>query len=190
MQDWSRIASQELGEKNPLNHSRKPSTDYILLPYYDLVDSKNHGYLKNFELSIQTVMGARAWQNLQKLRLAMRANPGCCTDHLVMALMEFFDLCQVNVVDINALLENVVHCNVAFWPIASSKIFKQSLYRKTKYDRPAEHYSGNNSLGMLEVHCSPSGCNSVPVAGIFISPSSPVKKFRGLTKVRVDGYSY
>lgn len=194
-QDWSRAASKEIQGGNPSENLSWLTKDGLtFLPYYDLTDVKNLDYLKNFELSPSPdpYGGARAWQNLPRITVQdIRKSNLVARDHLANGADGiFFDLCQVNVVDINTLLENIdwPFCNITFLTESSSKIFQPIIahIEKQKYD-PALlagtlfwQQQPRDAIGALRAFTDTIQFRSL---GIFISPSSPAKEISdALTK--------
>ena len=194
-EDWSSAASKEILGKNAFEILTWKTKDEIkFFPYYDRQDSKNLGYLKNFEVppSPNHHTGARAWQSLPKITVTdvEKANVialshlGNGADGLL------FDLCKFNVVDVNVLLHKIdwPYCNVSFLVTPSTKIIPHLIVYAQKKKYNPTHLAGTlfwestpqDAITSIQAFSS---FNKFHSLGLYINPSSPVKEIsEALTK--------
>ena len=120
LSDWEKIATQELGGKNPFESlSWRGKDDILFLPYYDSSKDAHLHFLKGFHLPAATSSSPRAWLNLPHVttKIPQSAN-AVALDHLLQGADGIcFDLRTSNPSELNKLMHNIqwAHCYLAFF---------------------------------------------------------------------------
>ena len=141
-EDWSRAASKEISEKNPLEHLIwKTNDEIIFFPYYDPDDIAPLQYLKYFRrTSDNSSNDACAWLSLPKISLSSNKNANAVAlNHLANGADGIlFDLDESQTPDLNALLSEIhwPSCNVSFLATHLANLIQHitQFASKIKYD--------------------------------------------------------
>ena len=141
-EDWSRVTSKEISEKNPLEHLIwKTNDEIIFFPYYDPDDVAPLQYLKHFQrTSDNSSIDARAWLSLPKISLSSNNNANAVAlNHLANGADGIlFDLDESQTPDLNALLSEIhwPSCNVSFLATHLANLIQHitQFASKIKYD--------------------------------------------------------
>lgn len=142
-EDWSRAASKEISQKNPLEQLTWKTDDKInFLPYYDSSDNSSLEYIKKFELhsSATDSTGARSWQSLPKVFIpSIKTANAVALSHLENGadgiLFECDDFFSP---DLDELLSEIhlPSCNVSFLLTHTAKLIQDIIEfaKKKNYD--------------------------------------------------------
>src|SRR5687768_4394406 len=110
-EDWLRIASQELSEKNSIENLIWKSGDLNFFPYYDQEDLNNADSLKGYHSPPYRIpqLSAGGWQNLPKITVLdeKKANTIALKSLEIGADGVLFDISGHTDVNLNLLLEKI-----------------------------------------------------------------------------------
>lgn len=116
-EQWLRIASQELSEKNPLQKLSWEIGNLKFYPYYEEEDVKSLRYLEKFNVPPADPT-SNVWQNLPSIKVSEEKKANA----LALEYLEYgadgilFDLTTAHDADIDALLNKITwpYCNISF----------------------------------------------------------------------------
>jgi methylmalonyl-CoA mutase len=116
-EEWLRIASQELNEKNPFEKLSWQAGDLRFYPYYDDTDISDLHYLQNFNVPPVNSTG-NMWQNLPIIKVLeeKKANAVALEYLAYGADGILFDLTELYDLDVDVLLTEITwpYCNISF----------------------------------------------------------------------------
>ena len=186
-EEWSRIASKEIGGKNPLEHLKWQSSDEInFLPYYDWENNSALAYLKtcNFCSTVSST-SSRTWTCLPKISLPSTKNANAIAlSHLANGADGIlFDFAQSYNANLDSLLQEIQwpFCNVSFLVTPSTNLIQPIVEyaRKKKYDPQllagtifCKSARNENFQGLEKIE----PYTMLRVLGVEIISSSPVKE--------------
>lgn len=118
--DWEKIATLELGGKNPFeNLSWRGKDDILFLPYYDSSKDADLLFLKDFQLPAASISSPKIWYNLPAVKQINSGDANASAlDHLMKgADGVLFDLRGAADPDLNKLTHNIEwpHCYIGFY---------------------------------------------------------------------------
>ena len=178
-EEWLRIASQEVPEKNFLDNLSWKVDKIDFYPYYTKDDVKDLEYLKRFQFTPRP-----SWENIPKIRVEneKEANARALQFLSLGADGILFDVTDCIDFNINHLLEEInwSYCAISFLSTSSketlTKIF--SYARKKNYDLSALRGSLflNSTDGLKDSSSEFQLLKNYHTLGIVVPPTSPVQE--------------
>jgi len=186
-EDWLRVASKEISQKNPLEHLAWKSDDEInFLPYYDSSDIASLHYLKRLQRTSDN------WLSLPKISLSSSEDANASIENANAVALNhlangadgiLYDLDEAQTPDLDVLLSEIhwPSCNVSFLVTHLPNLIQHITHHasKKKYDPGlltgtifCKSLRDNYSDELREAQAY----KQLRTLGIYIPSSSPVKE--------------
>ena len=185
-EDWSRAASREISQKNPLEHLKWKSDDEIIFfPYYDPDDVASLQYLKRFQrTSDQSAGPARSVMSLPKISLTSNKNANAVALNCLANGADgiLFDLSE-SVPDLEIMLSEIhwPSCNVSFLVTDLPNLIQHITQHTAKRNYDPQLVGGAIFCKSPRVNLSALAKDILPfenlrTLGFYVPSSSPVKE--------------